>query len=83
MKPDKIKKATIQPELLPEILPATQVIFEYREPEYQMASGGSTQVLGDFLEFTDYLIPTNRIIQMFKSSRQSVYDDLYSTLPNL
>lgn len=42
-------------------LPELKVIYQYPEAEYIMASGGSTQVLGDFLEFTDYLVTANRI----------------------
>ena len=44
-----------------------QVIYKYPEAEYIMASGGSSQVLGDFLEFTDYLVVENRITRHGKT----------------
>ena len=80
MNTNKIEQAETQAEILSKIHPAITAILEYDEPGYDMASGGSTQVLGDFLEFTDYLIPTNRIIQMYKNSRQSANDDLLINL---
>jgi hypothetical protein len=47
------------------------------ETEYKMSSGGSSQVLGDFFEFTDYLIPINR------STRYAKTEDYYSELFSL
>jgi len=37
-----------------------QLIYEYPEPENCIVSAGSTQVLDDFQEFTDYLAPSYR-----------------------
>jgi len=53
------------------------VNHQYPEKEYNMSSGGSSQVLGDFFEFTDYLIPVNR------SSRYAKTDDFYSAFNSL
>jgi len=47
------------------------------ETEHKMSSGGSSQVLGDFFEFTDYLIAVNRRIRNVKT------DDYYSALNSL
>jgi len=47
------------------------------EPEYNMASGGSSQVLDDFLEFTDYCIPFSL------SARHSKTEDYYSAFSSL
>ncbi len=60
-----------------------QLTYEYPEKEDQMALGGSTQVLGDFFEFTDYLKPCSRIIMKYRQSRQSVSEDFYSGLLSL
>lgn len=60
--------------------PDIQTSYEYPEPENRMALGGSTQVLGDFFEFTDYLTPCSRIIMKYRYSRQSVSEDFYSGL---
>jgi len=56
------------------------VNHQYTQPEYKMSSGGSSQVLGDFFEFTDYLTPCSRIIMKYRQSRHSVSDDFYSGL---
>jgi hypothetical protein len=69
-----------QMELAIKNLPAEPLKYEYPEPENQMALGGSTQVLGDFLEFTDYLNPCSRIITKYRNARQSVTEDFYSGL---
>jgi len=61
-------------------LPDLQVIYEYPEPENRMASGGSSEVLGDFFEFTDYRTPCSRIIMKYWETRQSVSEDYYSGL---
>lgn len=53
---------------------------EHYEPENRMALGGSTQVLCDFFEFTDYLTPCSRILMKYRQSRQSVSEDFYSAL---
>jgi len=47
-----------------------------------MASGGSSQVVGDFFEFTDYLTPYSRIVMKYKNTRQSIPEDYYSELLN-
>jgi len=61
-------------------LPDVQLLYEYPEPENRIASGGSSQVLGDFFEFTDYLTPCSKIIMKYRQSRQSVSEDFYSGL---
>jgi hypothetical protein len=64
------------------MLPDVQITYEYPEPENHMSSGGSSQVLGDFFEFTDYLTPCSRIVMKYKNTRQSVPEDYYSDLLN-
>jgi hypothetical protein len=61
-------------------LPDAQVLYEYPEPENRMASGGSSQVLGDFFEFTDYLTPCSQIVLKYRNARQSISEDYYSEL---
>ena len=61
-------------------LPYEQLTYGYPEKENQMAMGGSSQVLGDFFEFTDYLTPCSRIIMKYRHSRPSVSEDFYSGL---
>ena len=58
----------------------SELIYEYPEPENYVGRVGSTQVLSDFFEFTDYLVPTNRIISMYRYARQSIINDQYSEL---
>lgn len=58
-------------------LPDLQVFHKYSEQEHKMASGGSSQVLGDFFEFTDYLIP------VYRSTIHSTTEDYYSALNSL
>jgi hypothetical protein len=62
------------------MLPGVQLIYEYPETENQMASGGSSQVLGDFFEFTDYLTPCSQIVLKYRNARQSIAEDYYSAL---
>jgi hypothetical protein len=61
-------------------LPYEPLKIEYSVEENQMALGGSTQVLGDFFEFTDYLTPCSQIIKKYRNARQSVSEDFYSGL---
>ncbi len=56
------------------------LLYDYPESKSQMNMGGSPQVLADFFEFTDYLIPHNRVIPMRRCTRQSQEDDHYSEL---
>jgi hypothetical protein len=60
--------------------PDLQTGYEYPEPENRMASGGSTQVLGDFFEFTDYLTKSRLIIMKYRNSSQTITEDYYSGL---
>jgi hypothetical protein len=53
------------------------VNHQHPETELKISSGGSTQVLGDIFEFTDYLIPVVRSIRYVKT------DDFYSALYSL
>ncbi len=59
------------------VLTDLHVNHQYPETEHKMSSGGSSQVLGDFFEFTDYLVPVNRSIRFAKT------DDYYSALISL
>jgi hypothetical protein len=56
----------------------SELIYEYPEPENNAVRAGSTQLLDDFLEFTDFLVPTNRIISMYRYTKQSIVNDQYS-----
>lgn len=58
-------------------------VYEYPLPGNRMDKGGSSQVLGDFFEFSDYLIPNSRNISMYRYSRQSPEDDHYSGLHSI
>jgi hypothetical protein len=60
--------------------PDIQLEYEYPEPENHMASGGSSEVLGDFFEFTDYLTPCSRLVMKYRNARQSISEDFYSSL---
>ena len=60
--------------------PEIQLTYEYPEPENQMAFGGSSQVVGDFFEFTDYLTPCSRLVMKYRNARQSISEDFYSSL---
>jgi hypothetical protein len=57
--------------------------YDYPEIARQLANGGSSQVLGDFFEFSDYLIPSGRGVQVNGSNSKSIPDDIYSALPGL
>jgi hypothetical protein len=59
------------------ILPGLQDIIEFPEKEDRILSLGSSHVLNDFLDFTDYLIPYNR------KTRHSITEDYYSSLLSL
>ncbi len=50
---------------------------DYPETESRILSNGSSHVLNDFLDFTDYLIPVNR------KTRYSITEDYYSALNSL
>jgi hypothetical protein len=80
MKTDHINQSAEMTELPGYILPEIQLTYEYPEPENQMASGGSSQVLGDFFEFTDYLTPCSRIVMKYRNARQSISEDFYASL---
>ncbi len=54
------------------------LLYDYPESKSQINMGGSTQVLGDFFEFTDYLIPHNRVFPMQRCTRLSHEDDQYT-----
>lgn len=55
-------------------LPDLLIIYEYPELENYFATGGSSQVLGDIFEFTDYLIPVSA------KARHMISEDYYSAL---
>jgi hypothetical protein len=59
------------------ILTGLQVINEFPETEDRILSLGSSHVLNDFLDFTDYMIPVNR------RTRHSITEDYYSSLLSL
>lgn len=62
----------------PEIKPGgIQDRNDYPETESRILSTGSSHVLNDFLEFTDYLIPAN------SRTRYSITEDYYSALNSL
>lgn len=50
---------------------------DYSETETRIIKNGSSHVLNDFLEFTDYLIPVN------SRTRYSITEDFYSALNSL
>lgn len=77
MKANKINSKAIQIELTDTGIPDLQALCEYPEKKNRMVSGGSSHVLNDFLEFSDYLIPVSR------SARHSITEDYYSTLNSL
>jgi hypothetical protein len=60
--------------------PEIQTSYEYPELENRMALGGSTQVLDDFFEFTDYLTIRSRIKMKYRNSFQTITEDYYSGL---
>ncbi len=51
-----------------------ETIYDHTEIKNHIASGGSSHVLGDFFEFTDYLIPNS------DNARHSGIEDYYSAL---
>ena len=58
-------------------IPDLQAPYEYPEKENRMISGGSSHVLNDFLEFTDFLIP------VYKRRHSITEDDYYSALNSI
>ncbi|MEI6060310.1 MAG: hypothetical protein WCR72_06345 [Bacteroidota bacterium] len=80
MKTNTAKANAEQIELAGNQFADLQASYEYKEPENTMTHCGSTQVLGDFLEFSDYLMPTNRFKRINKCSRQTIADDYYSDI---
>jgi len=52
----------------------TEAIYDFTESKNRIASGGSSHVLCDFFEFTDYLIPSS------DNLRHLDIEDYYSAL---
>ena len=77
MKPNQLTTIAEIDKSIDLVLTDLYVNHQYPETEHKMSAGGSTQVLGDFFEFTDYLVPVNR------SNRYAKPDDYYSALNSL
>jgi len=50
------------------------------DPELTNEVAGSTHVLGDIFEFTDYMTPCSRISRKFEVAWRSLRDDSYAEL---
>jgi hypothetical protein len=78
MKANKVNIKAVQIELPGNgVADLKSLLYEYPEKENRMVCGGSSHVLNDFLDFTDYLIPVCR------SARNSYTEDYYSALSSL
>jgi hypothetical protein len=77
MKTNKVKTRVDLIELPGNGMMDLQAPYEYPENENQMIAGGSSHVLNDFLEFTDYLIP------VYKRRHSITEDDYYSALNSI
>jgi hypothetical protein len=54
--------------------------YEYPEPGNHLAASGSSQIVGDFFEFTDYHTPCSRLVLKYRNFRRSLPEDYYSDL---
>jgi len=50
------------------------------KPEFCINLVGSSHVLGDIFEFSDYLTPCTRFSRKFEAARRSLGDDSYAEL---
>jgi len=80
MKTNHVNPKTEQMDSPGYILPDVPFAYEYPETENHMASGGSSELLGDFFEFTDYLTPCSRLVMKYRNARQTIAEDYYSGL---
>jgi hypothetical protein len=77
MKANKVNSKAVPIKLTDTGIPDLQALYEYPEKENRIISGGSSHVLNDFLEFTDYLIP------VYKRRHSITEDDYYSALNSI